>query len=102
MCGRAIRRPCAQARAFQMGLKASPRDKMMQQGFWDALTMMRQEQPPAPPALASGAGAGAGVGGRPEGGGGGPSHGPHNSGGLLWGGGRDAAVELLSLEEIEK
>jgi len=33
-----------QARAFQMGLKASPQDKLMQQGFWDSLTMLRQEQ----------------------------------------------------------
>jgi hypothetical protein len=33
-----------QAHAFQQGLRSSPRDKLMNQGFWDSLTMLRQEQ----------------------------------------------------------
>ncbi|GBF90658.1 hypothetical protein Rsub_03230 [Raphidocelis subcapitata] len=46
----------AAAHAFQNGLRASPCDRLMTQGWWDALTMLRQE----PPASVTGHGGGGG------------------------------------------
>lgn len=34
-----------QARAFQQGLELNPTDKIMRQGFWDAVNLLSQDRP---------------------------------------------------------
>ena len=37
---------CRQAHAFQAGLKLSPDDKVLRQGFWDAIALVSQSRQP--------------------------------------------------------
>jgi hypothetical protein len=80
---------CLQAHAFQQGLDLNPTDKIMRQGFWDAVNLLSQDRPVGvalQPGLAGQAAAdGAGGGGA--------------GGGLLkahMGGGGDRAADNLA------